>query len=319
MNGIPDPGRASSAVELAISHCPTPDKLQYRSQAEANRHQRQPEHKGRLYPYECPSGNHWHLTHHRPEVQQATFEVDGSAGLRPTANTFEGLKVRHVFASEIVWIGRDVCEAVGISKYRDALSQLDGDERVSVVVDTPGGTQRMSAVTEAGVWSLLLMSRSPKVQPFKRWLTHEVLPAIRKHGRYDASMALPDRKTMAQWVIDAETRAGMAEAQVAELAPKAEFYDELMDADGTYSLAATARMVGWGRNVMMRECRRMGILQGNNLPYRRYDHHFKVIPGTRVHPKTGETIPTATTHVLPSGVEFLRKKLAGNDALAVSS
>jgi len=75
-------------------------------------------------------------------------------------------------------------------------------------------------------------------------------------------------------------------------------------------------MIRWGRNVMMRELRRAGVLQGNNLPYRRYAHHFKVIPGTREHPKTHELIPTATTHVLPSGVEFIRKRLATCEAVS---
>jgi DNA-damage-inducible protein D len=97
-------------------------------------------------------------------------------------------------------------------------------------------------------------------------------------------------------------------ARVAELAPKAEFYDDLMDADGTYSMGAVAKMLSWGRNVMMRELRRSGVLQGNNLPYQRYAHHFKVVPGTYTNP-SGETIPTATTKVRPSGIDFLRKKL----------
>ncbi len=97
--------------------------------------------------------------------------------------------------------------------------------------------------------------------------------------------------------------------RIAQLEPKAEFYDDLMDADGTYSMAATARILGWGRNVMMAQMRRLGVLQANNLPYRRYDHHFKVTPGTYTNRKTGETVPTATTSVRPSGLEFLRKKL----------
>ncbi|SRX93607.1 prophage antirepressor [Alicyclobacillus acidocaldarius subsp. acidocaldarius Tc-4-1] [Mycobacterium shimoidei] len=308
----------SATAAPAIS-CPTPDKKQYRSQAEANRAQRERyarrgDHKERLYPYECPSGEHWHLTHHTPEKQQRVFDqTTREPGLHAIANTFEGFDVRHVMTDEPLWIGRDVCEAVGISKYRDALAQLDGDERVSVVVDTPGGPQRMSAVTEAGLWSLLLISRSPKVRPFKRWLTHEVLPGIRKTGRYDSSIALPDRKTLAQWVVEAETRAEVAEAKVAELEPKAQFYDELMESDGTYSMLAASKILGWGRNVMMRELRRMGVLQGNRLPYQRYAHHFKVVPGTYVHPKTGEQIPTATTFVRPSGLEFLRKKLSGRN------
>lgn len=299
--------------------CPTPDKKVYRSQADANRYQRQkPVGRGtkqRLYPYECPSGEHWHLTHHTPEKQMSVFDKNtGGAGLVATSNTFEDYNVRHVFTDQPLWIGRDVCDAVGISKYRDAIAQLDTDERVSVAVDTLGGPQNMIAVTEPGVYSLLMISRSPKVRPFKRWLTHEVLPSIRKTGQYGqaANISLPDRKTLAQWVVEAETRADVAEAKVAELEPKAEFYDELMDADGTYSMLAVSKMIGWGRNVMMRELRRSGVLQSNNLPYQRYEHHFKVTPKTFVNRKTGETVPTATTTVWPTGIEFIRKKLAGS-------
>jgi DNA-damage-inducible protein D len=105
-------------------------------------------------------------------------------------------------------------------------------------------------------------------------------------------------------------------AKVAELEPKAEFYDDLMDADGAYSWQATANVLGWGRNVMLKELRRAGVVQGNRLPYARYAHHFKVVPKTYTHPNTGEQILTATTYVLPSGVEFLRKKLSGSEVLA---
>lgn len=174
-------------------------------------------------------------------------------------------------------------------------------------MDTLGGVQTMTAVTEAGVYSLMLISRSPKVKPFKRWLTHEVLPSIRQSGKYDPSIALPDRKTLAQWVVEAETRAEVAEAKVVELEPKAEFFDDLMDADGCYSFKAAAHALGWGRNVLMRELRRSGVLTGQNLPYQRYAHHFKVVP--RTFTRNGETFATATTYVLPGGLEFLRRKL----------
>ncbi|TDZ92084.1 phage antirepressor [Mycobacteroides salmoniphilum] len=308
-----------------MSDCPTPQKGQYRSQAEAKKAQRRRNagygrQKPHLFPYECPSGEHWHLTHHTPEKQMTTFDKStGGAGLVPTSNTFEDSSVRHVFTDQPLWLGRDICNAVGISKYRDAIAQLDADERVSVVVDTLGGPQNMVAVTEAGVWSLLLISRSLKAKPFKRWLTHEVLPAIRKTGRYDTSIALPDRSTLAQWVIEAEARLGVAEAKVAELEPKASFYDELMDADGTYSFLAVSKMIGWGRNTMMAELRKSGVLQKNNLPYQRYEHHFKVTPQTFVNRNTGETVPTATTSVWPSGIEFIQKKLARTAELMVTA
>lgn len=85
---------------------------------------------------------------------------------------------------EPLFVAADVCRALEISKYRDAVSRLDEDERGSFEVDTPGGTQKMTAVTESGLYSLVLGSRKPEAKAFKRWITHEVLPTIRQTGGY---------------------------------------------------------------------------------------------------------------------------------------
>ena len=85
---------------------------------------------------------------------------------------------------EPLFVAADVCRALEISKYRDAVSRLDEDERGSFEVDTPGGTQKMTAVTESGLYSLVLGSRKPEAKAFKRWITHDVLPTIRKTGGY---------------------------------------------------------------------------------------------------------------------------------------
>lgn len=125
-----------------------------------------------------------------------------------------------------------------------------------------------------------------------------------------ATPALTEDEIVHQALAITTRRVEALTAKVAELEPKAEFYDEFMDADGCYSYGATAKALGWGRNVMLRELRRLGVVQGNRLPYQRYAHHFKVVPQTYTTP-AGETVCTATTYVLPSGLEFLRKKLAG--------
>lgn len=145
------------------------------------------------------------------------------------ANTFQGADVRHVIvADEPVWIGKDVCDAVGISKYRDALAQLDADERVSVAVDTLGGAQQMTAVTEAGIWSLMMLSRSPLVKPFKRWLTHEVLPAIRRTGGYSSAPALSGPELMAAALVEAQQTLAAKDSTIAQLAPKAAYVNEFV-------------------------------------------------------------------------------------------
>jgi prophage antirepressor-like protein len=104
-----------------------------------------------------------------------------------------GQQVRSLSLDGEAWfVGKDACEAVGISKYRDAIAQLDDDERVSMVVDTPGGPQTMALVNEPGVYALMMISRSPRVKPFRRWLAHEVVPALRRTGTYTVPVADPD-------------------------------------------------------------------------------------------------------------------------------
>ncbi len=98
---------------------------------------------------------------------------------------FETNAVRVVMVgSEPVFVAADVCRVVEISKYRDAVAQLDEDERVSVLVDTLGGHQTMTGVTESGLYALIMMSRKPSAKRFRKWVTAEVLPAIRRDGAY---------------------------------------------------------------------------------------------------------------------------------------
>jgi prophage antirepressor-like protein len=83
------------------------------------------------------------------------------------------------------FVGKDVCEALDFSQYRDAVARLDEeDKRVSVLVDTPGGKQEMTAINESGLYCLIFQSRKPAAKKFKRWVTCEVLPSLRKYGRY---------------------------------------------------------------------------------------------------------------------------------------
>lgn len=212
---------------------------------------------------------------------------------------------------EPYWVGKDVCAAVGLSAYRDALIQLEGDERVSMAVDTPGGAQVMVCVNEAGLYALMLMSRSPKVKLFRRWVTHEVIPAIRQVGSYSAIKAMPQNYAQAlrELANEVESRA-LAEAKVAELEPKGEAYDDLMSSVGSYSWQAAADQLGLGRTTLLRRLRVLGVVQGNRLPYARYLHHFNVVPRTRFHPTTGEKICYSVTEVRPTGLDFIRRKIA---------
>lgn len=81
------------------------------------------------------------------------------------------------------FVAKDVCECLELDLASGARG-LDDDEKGLHTVQTPGGQQEMSIVSEAGLYSLILRSRKPEAKTFKRWITHEVLPAIRKHGGY---------------------------------------------------------------------------------------------------------------------------------------
>jgi len=98
---------------------------------------------------------------------------------------YQDREVRTVVINTQPWfVTADVCAVLGISNHRDALSGLDDDEKGVVTVDTPGGQQQVTIISEAGLYSLILRSRKPEAKAFKRWVTHEVLPAIRKTGAY---------------------------------------------------------------------------------------------------------------------------------------
>lgn len=209
------------------------------------------------------------------------------------------------------WFAAGVVAAeLGYRMSSDMTRRLDDDEKGTRSVRTPGGPQNITVISESGLYSAILGSRIPGAANFRRWVTREVLPALRRTGSYSTAPALKGPQLVAAALIEAHAMLEEKDQRIAELEPKAEFYDDLMEADGSYSMKATADILRWGRNVMMRELRRAGVLTGRNLPYQRYAHHFKVVPQTYTTP-TGETVATATTFVLPSGIEFLRKKLAG--------
>ena len=94
-------------------------------------------------------------------------------------------EIRVIEANNEPWfIAKDVCDCLEIKNSRDAVSRLDRDEKDVVLTDTLGGSQELQAVNEYGLYTLVLSSRKPESKKFKRWITHEVIPSIRKHGAY---------------------------------------------------------------------------------------------------------------------------------------
>lgn len=108
----------------------------------------------------------------------------------PIQHTFENHNVRALFIQDQPWfVAADVCQALAIRNNRDAIARLDEDEKGVANTDTPSGRQEMGIINESGLYSLILTSRKPEAKRFKKWVTGEVLPSLRKHGSY--SIAAP--------------------------------------------------------------------------------------------------------------------------------
>lgn len=124
------------------------------------------------------------------------------------------------------FVARDVCKVLEITKVDSAIRNLDADEKGAHTVSTPGGNQEMTIVSEAGLYSLILRSRKPEAKAFKRWVTHEVLPSIRKTGAYlSPGMSNEQVKALVATLeeemyrrIQAENRLVKLEAHAEELA-----------------------------------------------------------------------------------------------------
>ncbi|MCI9274199.1 MAG: phage repressor protein/antirepressor Ant [Clostridiales bacterium] len=157
------------------------------------------------------------------------------------------------------FVGKDVAAALGYKEPTKATrDKVDSEDRGVSKIDTPSGTQEMTIINESGLYSLVLSSKLPTAKQFKRWVTSEVLPSIRKHGAYMTP------ETLEQAILNPDTIIKIATAlkeeqdkrkalEVANTAltvdnqimkPKAEYFDELVDRNLNTGIRETAKELG---------------------------------------------------------------------------
>ena len=166
---------------------------------------------------------------------------------------YEGSAVRTVEKDGEPWfVAADVCNVLELSNVTVVVSRLDEDERSKFNLGRQGETL---AVNEAGLYSLILGSRKPEAKKFKRWVTHEVIPSIRKHGVYaiDEVLQNPDVLINALQALKAEREekerlaleCAFKAQQIAELHPKADYHDKVLACPDLVKVTVIAKDYGW--------------------------------------------------------------------------
>ena len=190
---------------------------------------------------------------------------------------FKGHQVRTLTfeTSETWWVLSDVAKVLGVQNASDLAKRLDQDERSRFNLGRQGEGW---IVNESGLYKIVLRSDKPEAREFQRWVTHDVLPAIRRHGAYMSEDVVERTLTDPDYLIrlatalkDERAARTVAEQKVVVLQPKAKALDLLADASGSYSVAEAAKMLS-GAGCAMRVRDLADWLSSNGWVYRRDGH-----------------------------------------------
>ena len=143
------------------------------------------------------------------------------------------------------FVANDVMRVLEGSNSKDAIRTLDDDEKSGVdIIDPHGRKQKTNCISEAGLYSIILRSRKPEAKAFKRWVTHEVIPSIRKHGAYLTPQKIEDALLNPDVIINLALQLKTEKQKNAELTAKAAYYDAVAGASGSTNFRDTAKMLG---------------------------------------------------------------------------
>lgn len=184
---------------------------------------------------------------------------------------------------EIWFVAKDVCDALEIKNSRDALTRLDADEKNTVVLIDGIGNPNKSVVNEYGLYTLVLSSRKPEAKTFKRWVTHDVLPSIRKTGQY--SNLPQDYLSALKALVASEEAKQKAELELAIAQPKANYTDNVLSSEGYMTATQIAKDYGKSAKWLNKLLHVEGIQykSGNQwLLYAKYADKGYTVSGTCV-------------------------------------
>jgi len=239
-------------------------------------------------------------------------------------NNKEFGQVRTVIQGEDAWfVAKDVCDILEIKNSSSSISLLDGDEKGIHSMETLGGTQQLQTINESGLYSLILRSRKPQAKAFKKWVTSEVLPSIRKHGAYMTDQVLEQAVTNPDFAIglltklkEEKEKLAAAQQQIVQQQPLVTFAEACMQSDQTLKVGEVAKLamkqgIKIGQKRLFDKLREWGLLFKNSTePTQKGCERelFEVSQGVKKKPN-GEAFTWTTTYVTPKGQAYIIDRL----------
>ena len=184
-------------------------------------------------------------------------------------NNAEFGDVRVIMQDGEPWfVGKDVAGVLEYKRTADAIKlHVDEDDKGVCVLPTPGGKQSVVIINESGLYSLILSSKLPSAKAFKRWVTSDVLPAIRKHGGYLTSEKVEEALLNPDVLIELATQLKVereqrikAETQLQVVKPKVNYYDEYMKRDELFTVTFVANTMAMGQQQLYKKLCELGWL-----------------------------------------------------------
>ena len=229
------------------------------------------------------------------------------------------------FKDQPMFVAKEIAMILGYSATGAMNKIIDEEDKFKHTIQNGTNYVNQSLITESGLYQAIFGSTKPEAKQFKKWVTSEILPALRKTGAYivgEENMT-EDQMIFAGYTalmrkctgLEAQVNAlqfatSSLEQKVTSLEPKGDFYDAVNHAVNAIDFKTFAGMLisqatkkPYGRNTLLKDLRNHGILNYKNQPYQQYAHYFDVITAT----KNNQLV--TTTYVKPNGITFISHKL----------
>lgn len=238
--------------------------------------------------------------------------------------------VRTVLVDGEPWfVAADVCSCLGIVNGRDAVARLDPDAvGTTDIIDRLSRAQQVRVVSEAGLYELIFQSRRPEAREFRRWVTSDVLPEIRRTGSYTAPAPVPavmptHAEALRGWA-DALEHVERAEARIVELEPAARFATELAGSNGDFSVREAAQIldrdpsISTGERRLFTTLKAIAWIDRTGQPYQGQVDAGRLVRKltTWTHPTDGPQV-SCQTRITPKGLRALHQRLGGTAQLVL--